>query len=74
MIESDSENEEVFPSQKEGLKNNLLDLNAKQVATVKKPSLCLNIIYFIFPCLKKVDVTTRRKVYFRQNEQNITNW
>ena len=45
MIESDSENEEVFPSQKEGLKNNLLDLNAKQVATVKKPSLCLNIIY-----------------------------
>ena len=74
MIESDSENEEVFPSQKEGLKNNLLDLNAKQVATVKKPSLCLNIIYFISPCLKKVDVTTRRKVYFRQNEQNITNW
>ena len=74
MIENDSQNEEAFPSPKEELSNNLLYINLNQEATVKKPSLCLNIIYFIFPCLQKVDTTTRRKVYFRQTEQNITTW
>ena len=68
--------EEPFPLPEDNLNKNLIDVNVipEQEITLKKPSLCLNIIHYIFPCCKKVDTTTRRKVYFGNPERNVTLW
>ena len=68
--------EEPFPIPEDNLNKNLIDVNVipEQEITLKKPSLCLNIIHYIFPCCKKVDTTTRRKVYFGNPERNVTLW
>ena len=70
------EKEEPFLFSKDNLNKNLIDvnINQEQEITLKKPSLCLNIIYYIFPCCKKVDTKNRRKVFFGNEERNITLW
>ena len=74
MIENDDENEEVFPFSKDNLNKNLIGANINQGAAMKRPTLCLKIIHFIFPCCKKVDIRTRRRVFFINPEQNYTPW
>ena len=74
MKKNEEENDESFPFSKDNLNKNLIDININQEITLKKPSQCLNIIHYIFPCCKKVDTQTRRKVYFSNSEFNITSW
>ena len=74
MKKNEEEIDESFPFPKDNLNKNLIDVNIKQEITIKKPSQCLNIIHYIFPCCKKVDTHTHRKVYFSNPEFNITLW
>ena len=46
----------------------------RPVSTVNRTSLWRNCCSVIFPCLKKVDTTTMRKVYLDEQRLNITNW
>ena len=46
----------------------------RPVSTVNRTSLWRNCCSVIFPCLKKVDTTTLRKVYLDNQALNITNW
>ena len=46
----------------------------RPVSTVNRTSLWRNCCSVIFPCLKKVDTTTLRKVYLDDQRLNITNW
>ena len=46
----------------------------RPVPTVNRTSLWRNCCSVIFPCLKKVDTTTMRKVYLDNQALNITNW
>ena len=46
----------------------------RPVSTVNRTSLWRNCCSVIFPCLKKVDTTTLRKVYLDEQRLNITNW
>jgi phospholipid-translocating ATPase len=46
----------------------------KPVTTNKKSGACANFWSAIFPCLKKVDTTSKRVVYFSDPSLNITNW
>ena len=46
----------------------------RPVPTVNRTSLWRNCCSVIFPCLKKVDTTTMRKVYLDDQGLNVTNW
>ena len=46
----------------------------RPVSTNKKSSGFINCCSAIFPCIKKVDTTSRRMVYFSDQTLNITNW
>ena len=46
----------------------------RPVSTVNRTSLWRNCCSVIFPCLKKVDTTTLRKVYLDNQALNVTNW
>ena len=46
----------------------------RPVSTNKKSSGFVNCCSAIFPCIKKVDTTSRRMVYFSEQTLNITNW
>ena len=46
----------------------------KPVSTIKKTSALTEFFSKIFPCVKKVDITSRRLVYFSDQSLNITNW
>ena len=46
----------------------------RPVSTNKKSSGFTNCCSAIFPCIKKVDTTSRRMVYFSDQTLNITNW
>ena len=46
----------------------------RPVSTVNRTSLWRNCCSVIFPCLKKVDTTTMRKVYLDNQALNVTNW
>ena len=56
-----------------GLKEDLIQ-GPKPATTNKKSSALANFCSIIFPCVKKVDTTSRRVVYFSDQALNITNW
>ena len=70
---SDSESEGQDPPEKKGLKEDLI-MDNKRYSTNKKTSSCSNFWSKIFPCFKRVDTTSRRIVYFNNQQLNITNW
>ena len=73
MIENDdNESENSLPFSNDALNQNLLEININEELALKKPSICSNIFYFIFPCFKKVDTHKRRLVLFRNSPKNVT--
>ena len=72
MIENDDEKSITFSN--DALNQNLLEVNVNEEMTMKKPSMCLNILHYIFPCCKKVDTKTKRIVLFRNSVKNTTYW
>ena len=72
MIENDDEKSVTFSN--DALNQNLLEVNVNEEMTMKKPSMCLNILHYIFPCCKKVDTKTKRIVLFRNSVKNTTYW
>ena len=58
---------------KRGLNEDLIQV-PKKVTVNKKSNACTNFLSSIFPCIKKVDTTSRRVVYFTDQSLNITNW
>ena len=70
---SDSESEIQDHPEKKGLKEDLI-IDNKRSTTNKKSSSCSNFCSKIFPCFKRVDTTSRRIVYFNNQQLNITNW
>ena len=74
VIDINTTNEkESGDSIKKDLSEDLIQ-GPKPVTTNKKSSACANFWSIIFPCLKKVDTTSRRIVYFDDQSLNITNW
>ena len=63
----------INDSEKKGLNEDLLT-EPKRYSINKKSSSCSNFCASIFPCFKKVDITSRRIVYFNNQALNITNW
>ena len=73
MIENDdNESENSLPFSNDALNQNLLEININEELALKKPSICSNIFYFIFPCFKRVDTHKRRLVLFRNSPKNVT--
>ena len=56
-----------------GLNEDLIQ-GPKPVTTNKKTSAFQDCLSVMFPCIKKVDTTSRRIVYFDDQSLNITNW
>ena len=56
-----------------GLEEDLIQ-GPKPATTNKKSSALADFCSIVFPCVKKVDTTSRRLVYFSDQAQNITNW
>ena len=56
-----------------GLNEDLIQ-GPKPVTTNKKSSALADFCSMVFPCIKKVDTTSRRFVYFSDQALNITNW
>ena len=56
-----------------GLKEDLIQ-GPKPATTNKKSSALADFCSMVFPCIKKVDTTSRRLVYFSDQALNITNW
>ena len=69
-VTSDSE---ALPMASSSLQEDLIK-GPRPVPTVNRTSLWRNCCSVIFPCLKKVDTTTLRKVYLDDQGLNITNW
>ena len=61
------------PPEKSALKEDLI-IEPQRYSVNKKTSCCRNFCAIIFPCFKRVDVTSRRIVYFNNPALNITNW
>ena len=61
------------PPEKSALKEDLI-IEPQRYSVNKKTSCCRNFCANIFPCFKRVDVTSRRIVYFNNPALNITNW
>ena len=61
------------PNEEKGLKEDLI-IEPKHYSVNKKSSSCSNFCSSIFPCFKKVDITSKRIVYFNNQSLNITNW
>ena len=75
----DTNKEENVTSDSEGIPMNSsleedLIKGPRPVSTVNRTSLWRNCCSVIFPCLKKVDTTTLRKVYLDNQALNVTNW
>ena len=69
-VTSDSE---ALPINSSSLQEDLIK-GPRPVPTVNRTSLWRNCCSVIFPCLKKVDTTTMRKVYLDDQGLNVTNW
>ena len=65
-------NEDKIKNKSERFQENLL--GPKLVEENKKPGCCRNCLASIFPCLKKVDTTSMRKLYLDDPSKNVTNW
>ncbi len=72
-INSLEENEDFLTTDKKGLSEDLIN-EPKRYSVNKKSSSFSKYCSKIFPCLKKVDTTSRRIVYFNDENLNITNW
>ena len=73
MIDNeDEESEKSIPFSNDNLSRSLLEVNVNEDLTMKKPNLCSQIFFYIFPLCKKVDTKTRRLVLFRNSEENVT--
>ena len=74
VIDINTTNEkESDDSIKKGLSEDLIQ-GPKPVTTNKKSGACANFCSSIFPCLKKVNTTSKCVVYFSDPSLNITNW
>ena len=76
LINQISENNENLIStstQKKNSKEQLI-IDSKNDAIQERTTCFKNFIYKIFPCLKHVNTTSRRFVYFNNQELNITEW
>ena len=74
VIDINTTNEkESGDSTKKDLSEDLIQ-DPKPVTTNKKSGACVNFLSTVFPCLKKVDTTSKRVVYFSDPSLNITNW
>ena len=56
------------------INENLLEVNVANENRMRKPGICTNCFYTIFPCFRHVDTTTRRSVYFKDIQNNVTIW
>ena len=56
------------------INENLLEVNVANENRMRKPGICTNCFYTIFPCFRHVDTTTRRSVYFKDIQNNVTTW
>ena len=76
LINQISENNEnlISTSTKKKDSKEQLIIESKNDAIQERTTCFKNFIYKIFPCLKHVNTTSRRFVYFNNQELNITEW
>ena len=72
-INNTDESEDFLTTDPKGLNEDLIK-EAPRYSVNKKSSSLVKYCSKIFPCLKKVDTTSRRIVYFCDETLNITNW
>ena len=73
QISDNNENLISTSTQKKNSKEQLI-IDSKNDAIQERTTCFKNFIYKIFPCLKHVNTTSRRFVYFNNQELNITEW
>ena len=73
QISDNNENLISTTTQKKNSKEQLI-IDSKNDAIQERTTCFKNFIYKIFPCLKHVNTTSRRFVYFNNQELNITEW
>ena len=73
QISDNNENLISTSTQKKNSKEQLIN-DSKNDAIQERTTCFKNFIYKIFPCLKHVNTTSRRFVYFNNQELNITEW
>ena len=54
--------------------NDVLQVPHDETNPMQKPSKCTEFLYSIFPFLHKVDTKSKRVVFMRQKEKNVTFW
>ena len=72
-MNENNDNEFQDPPEKKGLKEDLI-IEPRRLSVNKKTSSCRNFCSIIFPCFKRVDITSSRIVYLNNPCLNITNW
>ena len=73
QISDNNENLISTSTKKKDSKEQLI-IESKNDAIQERTTCFKNFIYKIFPCLKHVNTTSRRFVYFNNQELNITEW
>ena len=73
---SDSSDDEMHePQEGKSLNEDLINVKTTNYSsTNKKTNFCIDYCSKVFPCLKSVDTTSKRYIYFNNPELNITNW
>ena len=73
---SDSSDDEFHePQERKSLNEDLINVKTTSYSsTNKKTNFCIDYCSKVFPCLKTVDTTSKRYIYFNNPELNITNW
>ena len=73
-IDDSNQNNEILTFSKGKVNEKLLENTHLELVNIKRPGCCSNCINAIFPCFKKIDTKTRRKVLFRNSSLNVTYW
>ena len=73
-VDTSNESDKILGFGQESLNDNLIEVNQKEKNEIKKPTALTNCFYTVFPCFRHVDTTTRRIVFFNDEEQNVTSW
>ena len=76
MKESDNstEQDKMLGFSQDNLNDKLMDEIKPQPNQIKKAGFCTNCFYTVFPCLHRVDTTSRRIVHFHNSILNVTSW
>ena len=69
-----TETEKILPFSENYLNENLIEVKQTEAPKMEKSGICTNCFYTIFPCFRHVDTTTRRSVYFKDIQNNVTSW